>query len=222
MVNAEDFVQKVQAALEPLSNPGQAPAMQKYMKDRFDFLGIKRPARTEATRPLLRQLQPQEALPAAQHLWTLTGREYQYVAVDILAKHVKMLSPEDLSAIRALIQTHSWWDTVDLLASKVVGGLVRRHPELKAEMDRWSEDPDFWVRRTAVLHQLSFKKETDQERLFAFALKNAPDAEFFIRKAIGWALREHAKTSPEAVRTFVEAHRAQFSGLTIREAFKHF
>lgn len=196
--------------------------MQKYMKDQFRFLGIKMPARTEATRPLIRALQPQDAISAAQLLWNLNEREYQYVAVEALSKHVRALQSTDLPAIRALIQNRSWWDTVDLLASKVVGALVLKHPELRAEMDLWSEDPDFWVRRTALLHQLGYRQKTDEKRLFAYALKNAADSEFFIRKAIGWALREYAKTRPENVRSFVGSHREQFSGLTVREALKHF
>lgn len=221
-MNATGFVQAVQDALDPLKNSEQAPAMQKYMKDRFPFLGIKMPARTEATRPLIRALKPLDALSAAQSLWELPEREFQYVAVEVLAKHVKALKSTDLPAIRTLIQTDSWWDTVDLLASKVVGGLVLKHPELRAEMDLWSEDPDVWIRRTALLHQLAYRQQTDENRLFAYALKNAADPEFFIRKAIGWALREYAKTRPENVRSFVEAHREQFSGLTVREALKHF
>ncbi|GGJ17916.1 DNA alkylation repair protein [Deinococcus roseus] len=221
-MNANDFVAAVQEKMEAMRDPEQAVPMQKYMKDRFAFLGIKMPERTALSRPLVRALEPAEALMAAEMLWTLPEREHQYVGVDVLGQHVKALQATDLQRVRSLIQLHSWWDTVDVLASRVVGHLVRQDADLLPQMDVWSQDQDFWVRRTAILHQLSYKKHTDEARLFAYALHNASDTEFFIRKAIGWALREYAKTSPEKVLQFVQANRARFSGLTVREALKHF
>ena len=123
--------------------------------------------------------------------------------------------------MKALITTNSWWDTVDALAVHVVGTMVHRHRELAAVMDRWIDADDFWLARTAILHQLRWKSDTDTSRLFTYALRRAADNEFFIRKAIGWALRVYATTDPDAVRTFVDRHEDTLSALTQREARKH-
>jgi 3-methyladenine DNA glycosylase AlkD len=115
----------------------------------------------------------------------------------------------------------SWWDSIDALTGQVVGPLVLRFPELKKEMDRCSRHPNFWLRRSAILHQLAYKDQTDPERLFGYCLNNAANPEFFIRKAIGWALRQYAHTDPQAVYNFVDNHRDRLSPLSIREALKH-
>lgn len=117
--------------------------------------------------------------------------------------------------------TTSWWDTVDLLAAHVVGTLVAADPRLGADMDVWIADEDLWVARTALLHQLRYKERTDTDRLFAHCLRRSAHPDFFIRKAIGWALREYAKTDPAAVRAFVTRERDRLAPLTVREALKN-
>ena len=114
--------------------------------------------------------------------------------------------------------TKPWWDTVDALAARVVGPLVARHPELVAAMDEWAVDDDMWVVRTALLHQLIYKEATDAERLFDYCSRQAGHTDFFMRKAIGWALREYAKTDPAAVRAFVHAHAAAVRAVRARGA----
>jgi 3-methyladenine DNA glycosylase AlkD len=120
-----------------------------------------------------------------------------------------------------LISTKSWWDTVDALAAGVVGSLVRRHPELRSTMDEWLAGDDLWLTRTAILHQLNHREATDAAWLFAACAARADHRDFFIRKAIGWALRQYARTDPDAVRAFVAAHRDRLSGLSVREALRH-
>lgn len=115
--------------------------------------------------------------------------------------------------------TRSWWDTVDTLA-KAVGDLVRAHPELVADMDRWVLDDDLWVVRVALLHQLGAGAAADGDRLVRYCALHTEDPRFFIRKAVGWALRDHARTDPDGVRAFVAAH-PELSGLSRREALKH-
>lgn len=132
--------------------------------------------------------------------------------------------PVDVSAsflrvLKQMVQTCSWWDTVDSLA-KTVGYLVQLYPELEADMEAWSKDEDFWVRRVSLLHQLAYKEDTDTEALFRRCAAMAHEEEFFIRKAIGWALRQHSRTDPTAVREFVEAH-PELSALSKREALKY-
>ena len=109
---------------------------------------------------------------------------------------------------------------MDALAP-VIGDVVARDRSLVAIMDQWINADDFWLRRVAILHQLAWKAETDEQRLFHYCLQCAHEPEFFIRKAIGWALRQYARTAPEAVRRFVEQNRDRLSSLSIREATKH-
>ena len=142
------------------------------------------------------------------------------MATDVLRKTAANLGPGSLPRIRKLIETNSWWDTVDSVAAWTVGPLVFNNPQLASDMDDWIDDENIWVARTAILHQLSFKESTDAARLFAYAQIRATDTEFFIRKAIGWALRQFARVEPDSVREFVAAN-PQLSGLTRREAMKH-
>jgi 3-methyladenine DNA glycosylase AlkD len=218
------FVKRVRAEFEANRDPANAVTMSKYLLNQFPFLGIVTPRRLELLKPLFAEAKPwaDEAFlcEAALQLWALPEREYQHAASVTLFHFRSKLTAVSLPLLRELIQTKSWWDTVDALSTKGVGQLVERYPKLRAEMDAWSEDEDFWVRRCAIIHQLMFKQRTDVERLFAYCAANARDDEFFIRKAIGWALRQYAYTDARAVVEFVEAH-PELSNLSKREALKH-
>jgi 3-methyladenine DNA glycosylase AlkD len=218
---ALDALRRLTSVFESNRDPARARPMAAYMRDRFPFLGIPTPQRRRITREALKGIgRPSEAElgELAGHLWEMAEREYQYTGVDILIANVRVCGPGFLATARALITTKSWWDTVDALASRVVGPLVVANPGLIETMDRWIESENVWLTRTAILHQLGFKKRTDCRRLFDYCLRRSSDTEFFIRKAIGWALREYSKTDAEAVRTFVETHESQLSGLSRREA----
>jgi 3-methyladenine DNA glycosylase AlkD len=130
-------------------------------------------------------------------------------------------SEEFITTARYLIVTRSWWDTVDALAAHLVGSLVRRHPGLVSTMDEWIDDDNLWVIRTALLHQLTYREATDHVRLFDYCLRQAHHRDFFIRKAIGWALRSYARTAPDDVRRFVGRHEPVLAPLSVREALKH-
>jgi 3-methyladenine DNA glycosylase AlkD len=121
--------------------------------------------------------------------------------------------------LRWCVTHKSWWDTVDALAHSV-GALVLRHPELQDEMDVWIADDDLWVARVAIIHQLGAKQATDTDRLFGYCTTRASHPDFFIRKAIGWALREYSKTDPDAVRQYVAGMGGKLSSLSRREALK--
>ena len=223
----------MRAELVEVADAERAPAMKAYQRDQFPFLGVaskERRAAQKATLGLLGQQEKEtgavevaadELVAFAEECWRQDEREFQYVGADALRKHQKLLQAHHLPALRGLITTKSWWDTVDSLAVHTVGPVVARHPELSDEMDEWIDDDDIWVARTAILHQLSYKEQTDPDRLFAYADKRATDTEFFIRKALGWALRQYARTDPDAVRSFVASREEQLSGLTKREALKH-
>lgn len=209
----------IQDALQPLADAGRADSMAAYMKGKFDFLGIQTPARRQATLPLIRAFTG-NPLFATRELWALPAREYQYVAVDLLRRQNTRLAASDLPMLEALIQDKSWWDTVDGLAP-TIGAIVAREPKLLSRMDALIRSPDFWLRRVALLHQLDRKEKTDEARLFEYCLRCADEQELFIRKAIGWALRQYARTNPAAVRQFLETNRGKLSSLSFREAAKH-
>lgn len=214
-----DLAARIEDALQPLADADRAKAMAAYMKGKFNFLGIQTPARRQAALPLIRAFTG-NPVDAARQLWALPAREYQYVAVDLLRRQNKRLAASDLPALEALVQNKSWWDTVDGLAP-TIGAIVAREPQLVSRMDALIGAPDFWLRRVALLHQLDWKENTDEARLFAYCLRCADEREFFIRKAIGWALRQYARTNPVAVRHFLDTHRQKLSGLSFREAAKH-
>ncbi len=216
---SKTFVAAVTSALAPLADPAQAPGMAAYMKHHFRYLGIGTPARRAACAELVRGFEG-DPIAAARALWKLEEREYQYVAVDLLRRHARRLDGSDLPALEKLVQSKSWWDSVDALVP-TIGEIVLRERSLAARMDVLIEADDFWLRRVAILHQLAWKDETDEKRLFRYCLQCADDKEFFIRKAIGWALRQYARTAPDAVRRFVDTHRGALSGLSVREATKH-
>lgn len=221
---ANDYARVVQAVLEPARNSAQAEPMARYMRGLFPFLGLKRPEFERLVRPVWTEWKPQHnerlICGCARELWKLPEREYHHAALDLLMRHERMLTPKSLPVVRALIVSKSWWDTVDALATRIVGPLVARHPDLKPTMDAWSRDKNLWIRRTAILHQLGYKKNTDIDRLFDYCARNASDSDFFIRKAIGWALRQYARTDPAAVKRFVKTH-PDLSPLSKREATKH-
>jgi 3-methyladenine DNA glycosylase AlkD len=205
------------------ADPARAAVMAAYMRDQFPFLGIPAPAQKALSREVLAGLgrPTEDDLRAVTHrCWALPEREYQYFACGWLRRHARACSPEFLPTARFLLTTKAWWDTVDALAAHLVGALVARHPELIGTMDEWVVDDDRWLVRTAILHQLTYKEATDARRLFHYCAVRAGHPDFFVRKAIGWALREYARTAPDEVRAFVHAHEARLSALSKREALR--
>jgi len=221
---ADEVLDRLVRLYAPAREPERAVQAAAYMRDQFAFLGF--PAQTQRT--LGRQVVAGLPAPTEDDLravalacWKLDEREYQYFACDWLRAHLAVPGPDFLATVRTLITTKSWWDTVDALATRIVGGLVRRHPQLGAELDAWAADPNMWLVRTAILHQLHYGVETDPDRLFGYCTRQAGHQDFFVRKAIGWALRHYARTDPEAVRRYIDDNRGQLSPLSVREAAKH-
>jgi 3-methyladenine DNA glycosylase AlkD len=219
-VRVAAYVAEVERSLRSLSDPTTAMAMGKYMKDHFAFLGVKSPARRDAVKPIPAP-SVEDVLLIAERLWSSPEREFQYVAVDLLHRWVKKLDGEEtLIVIERLARQKQWWDSVDGFAS-VAATVVRRNPELVSTVNRWSTDTDFWINRLAILNQNGQGVATDETRLFSVCLQHASSSEFFIRKAIGWALRDYAWANPSSVREFVSTHRDRFSPLSRREALKN-
>ncbi|MEV5439802.1 DNA alkylation repair protein [Streptomyces sp. NPDC052682] len=221
---ADTVLERLTAAYAAAADPERAVSMRAYMRDVAPFLGLTTPNRRALSRTVLAGTpRPDEADCAAIALrcWELPHREYHYFAVDYLRRHVRHLSSGFLPVARHLISTVPWWDTVDLLAAHVVGALVAADPELAGDMDAWIGEDDLWLVRAALLHQLRYKEHTDSGRLFAYCLRQAGHEDFFVRKAIGWCLREYAKTDQAAVRGFLAREGDRFAPLTVREALKN-
>lgn len=221
---ADTILHRLVVEFGAAADPDRGAPMAAYMRHRFPFLGIPSvPRRKLATRVTRGLPAPDEAdlVAVALGCWRLPEREYQHFGCDWLIRHAGTLSAASVPALRTLITTKPWWDTVDALATRVVGPLVVRCPAGRSTMDVWLADDDLWLIRTAILHQLTYRERTDAGWLFAACAARAEHPDFFIRKAIGWALRQYARTDPEAVRGFVAEHRGRLSGLSVREALKH-
>ncbi|MBT2388190.1 DNA alkylation repair protein [Streptomyces sp. ISL-1] len=221
---ADTVMERLTAVYPTGADATRAVGAAAYMKGVAPFLGLCTPDRRALSRTVVEGTpRPDEAdcTAIAVRCWELPEREYHYFAVDYLRRHVGRCSSGFLPVVRRLIITVPWWDTVDALASHVVGPLVSADPKLKSDMDAWIDDDNLWVARTALLHQLRYKDATDADRLFSYCLRRADHPDFFIRKAIGWCLREYAKTDPQAVRDFVDGARDRLAPLSVREATKH-
>lgn len=217
-------VDALRIALQRDADAAKAEQMAAYVRGQFRFLGVPTPRRRSSSadvKAAAKRADADDVVAFARRCWAQPEREFQYVGVDVLCWNVGKLRAEHLVDIEYLISTKSWWDTVDALASWCVGGLVADNPQLVAVMDEWIESEDMWIARSAILHQLRYKSATDTDRLFRYAVRRGGDTEFFIRKALGWSLRQYAHTNPEAIRSFVAAHDPVLSGLTKREALKN-
>ncbi|MGG7178690.1 DNA alkylation repair protein [Clostridium paraputrificum] len=203
-------------------NEENSKSMKKYMKDKFEFLGIKSPLRKELQKEFLKGIDKNSTIDKelVKYLWDQEYREFQYLALDYLVKEKKKLQKEGITFIKELITTKSWWDTVDLIDSHLVGQICEKYPELVDEyILRWSQAESMWLRRTAILYQLKYKEKTNKEVLERVIKDNIEDKRFFIQKAIGWSLREYSKVNKEWVRDFISNN--NLSSLSIREGSKY-
>ena len=208
--------------LEENRNELLAESMSKYMQDKFRFLGVRGATRTEIYKKYFPDARKSKEIDwdFIENCWNKEEREFQYVVVYYLKAMQRFLKREDISRLKYLIVTKSWWDTVDLLA-KVVGSLVIRIEGYDQIMLEWSKDSNIWLRRVAILYQLSLKDKVDEIILDKILVNNLGDNEFFINKAIGWALRDYSKYNPEWVREFIKKNKENMANLSIREASKY-
>ena len=217
------YVASLKTLFEQNANPAQAAPMKKYMRDQFDYLGIKTPRNAALQKEFFAEygLPPLSDLdPVLRDLWLLPQREFQYVAVGLLGRFNKQLPAGFTKTIEYLLTTKSWWDTVDSIAGGTVGVHFQRFPEVREKyLAKWRASDNFWLRRTAILFQLNYKKETDFDLLSEIIRENLDSKEFFINKAIGWSLRQYARVDPRAVKKFVKS--TSLHPLSRREAMKH-
>jgi 3-methyladenine DNA glycosylase AlkD len=215
-------IKKLTTLFEGHRNEENAGPMSKYMKGHFPYLGIKSPLRKELEKQFFKEteiLKKPFNKDFVDGLWEKNEREYQYTAITYMGKFIKKLPKEVISFLEGLITTKSWWDSVDSIAP-LVGELARKYPEIIEEsIDSWSVDANFWLRRSAILFQLKYKQQTNQALLYEYIVKNAGSKEFFIQKAIGWALREYSKTNHDSVKAFIGGN--QLAPLSVREGSKY-
>jgi 3-methyladenine DNA glycosylase AlkD len=218
------YVKNIKTLFEKNANPSQAPDMKKYMRDQFEYLGLKSPQVTA----LQKQMIAEHGIPPfgdldiiVRELWDLPQRDFQYLAMNLIRRFEKKLEPNFITTLEHLIVTKSWWDTVDGLASHPVGTMFNRHPNVRTKyLEKWRKSKNIWLRRTTLLFQLGYKDETDFDLLCKLIRENLGSDEFFINKAIGWALRQYAHTNPAPVKKFVKATK-ELHPLSRREAMKH-
>lgn len=218
------FVQLIRDELRRRADPAKALEMQRYMKTAQPFHGVASPLRREIFRqarkpaPLTCRADYETAI---RELWSGKYREEMYLALDTAEGIRRFHSEESWPLYEELVMTAPHWDTLDWLASRIVGPLVSRNRTLEKHLAAWADSPNFWVRRAALLAHLKHKEKTNVPLLAATILKLADEKEFFIRKAIGWVLRDYSYTDPDWVAAFVREHEDRLSGLSCREALKH-
>lgn len=216
------YVDALKTLYQSHADPVAAAPMKAYMRNQFDYLGIKTPGQSQ----LLKGFLAEHGLPDLDHLapilldlWALPEREFQYAALGLLGRFEAKLPADFIDTIETLLRTKSWWDTVDSLAGNTVGTHFMRFPAVRdATLERWRFSDDFWLRRTCILFQLGYKSETDFDLLKDIIRENLGSKEFFINKAIGWALRQYTRVDPDGVRAFVAE--TPLAPLSAREALK--
>ncbi|MDU3554778.1 MAG: DNA alkylation repair protein [Streptococcus anginosus] len=214
-------VEDIFQGLKEVANPEDAIHMKAYMKDQLEFLGVKTPVRRKLSKVFFKKNSSLAIDWKFIHqAWDNPYREMQYVVLDYLQLKQKALTPSDLPKIKKLAQTKPWWDTIDFLC-RSVGYISLHYPETKKIVLDWSRDKDFWLRRIAIEHQLLQKEETDVQLLEQILINNLNQTEFFINKAIGWALRDYSKTNPDWVLEFIEKYKDKLSKLSIKEGSKY-
>ncbi|HEY4619145.1 MAG TPA: DNA alkylation repair protein [Flavobacterium sp.] len=217
-------IRELENAFQENSNPENAFAMAKYMKNKFDFFGIK----TTERRHLLKGIWKENKIEVTANpralavlLFEKKHREFHYCAIEILIKELKgKYLPEDIELVRKLITVNSWWDTVDTISKYILGQYLLQYPKsIEITISEFSNSDNMWLNRSAILFQLGYKDKTDFELLKKICQQHQDSSEFFIQKAIGWALREYTKTNPEAVKEFVAAN--NLKPLSRKEALKN-
>ncbi len=212
----------IKKAFEEKSDNLKAVKMSKYMKDRFSFYGIAAPERKEIYRDFIKAEKKSKEIDweFLDCCYADDNREFQYLAYDYLLAMKDFVTYEDMGKINQYVVNKSWWDTIDFLC-KVIGAVGLRDDRIKKLMIKWSLADNIWMKRTAIEHQLCLKEKTDKALLEDIILNCLGSDEFFINKAIGWALRDYSKFNPDWTRSFIGKYQDKMSKLTIKEASKY-
>jgi len=207
---------------EERADPARAIHLKAYMRDQFEFYGLSSPERSVIFREIFaaaKSFSQPEIVEIIEETWSLPQREYQYFGMELADRHIKKMNHHFFEQIELMITRKSWWDTVDMIAAHLAGTLFLQFPDMIPECTgKWMNSGNIWLQRSALLFQLKYKSKTNPDLLFRLIQQLSVHPDFFIRKAIGWALREYSKTNPEAVMDFVDIH--QLSPLSKKEALK--
>ncbi len=214
------YINSLRSLLETRADPPYAASMKKYMRNKFEFFGIKSPVRKDLFREFIRShgYPPKEDLEMiCRTLYSQPEREFHYFAMELAEKNLKKFNAGAVKLFEFMIVTNSWWDTVDLIAANILGKFFRMHPELiPLCTGKWMASENIWLQRSCILFQLKYKKNTDLTLLYGCIEKLKSSNEFFIQKAIGWMLREYSKVNPDEVLRFTE--KTDLKPLSKREA----
>ena len=217
------YLSSLVAALEEKRDAARAVQSKAYLKGQYEFYGISAPVLRDVLRSHIRSTGlpagKEELEAVVREAWACKEREMQYCGVELFDRFLRKNDAVLLKLLEYMVITKSWWDTVDAVASWLIGTTFGRHPELIApNTRRWMDSGNIWLQRTCLIFQLKYKGGTDQDLLFGYIRELAGNKTFWIRKAIGWALREYSKTNPQAVVDFVKNQ--ELSGLSRREALR--
>src|SRR6056297_163527 len=216
------YVEQVKECYYKNGNSLKAIPMKHYMRDQFEYVGIQTPLRRKISKPFLKK----DKLPLISELesiirefWMLEGREFQYFAQELAMKYIKVIPKDFISTYEFMIVNKSWWDTIDIIAKKLIGPYMIRFPEERELLlEKWLSSENIWLQRTCLLFQLGYKQNTDADRLFQIIERLKTIDEFFIQKAIGWALREYSKVNSAVVCDYI--NRTELSNLAFTEGMK--
>lgn len=217
------LIEFMKSELAARSDADYSVKMAAYMKGHFVFAGVRGPQKQEVLKLLKAECQNwtiDQLVAVARDGWLDEWREVQQLCIDLLKWRRLRLTAQHLPHLEYMITHKSWWDSVDMIASNLIGTVLSHSKDLQySTCERWIASENMWLRRSAIIHQLKYKEDTDHELLFALVESQKGSTEFFINKACGWALRQYAKTAPVHVAAFVSEH-PDLSPLTIREARK--
>ena len=203
---------------------GNRKPMERYMKNHFEFYGVKSPARKGVLKEVKNQMKGfdnETIFAIVEELWTHPNRESQYLALDLLSYRKKYWNDNYLNRIENLITIKSWWDTVDGLAPNIAGSIFIKNENIRHHwIEKWNNSDNMWLNRSALIHQLRYKSDVNLDLLFALVETHVESKEFFINKAAGWALRQASKFHPARVKEFIDNH-PNLSNLTKREGSKY-
>lgn len=218
----EQYFADLAEAFEKHSDPVKAAGAKAYMRNKSEFYGLPSPLRRLLVKEFIAKsgLPPYGQLEEMVHFaWAQPQREWQYTALEITEKFVKKAGIELIELSEWMITNKSWWDTVDSVAPNIAGMLFKKYPEIKTQhIENWMHSDNLWLQRSCLIHQLRYNKAADQDLLFELCERLSGNPDFFIRKAIGWSLRQYSKVAPMAVIEFVNSH--EMSNLSRKEALK--
>ncbi len=217
------IIDELERAFLAQADMSRGLAMSAYMKNHFVFYGLPAPVRKDIQKAVFSISKPNDYPTLITHIramWQKPEREWHYAAIDLLASCKKLWQSDMIETIESMLIQNAWWDSVDGLSSQVVAPYFKKFPQVKSScIDKWKISDNMWLRRVSIIHQLKAKKDTDLDLLTECILLNSESKEFFLQKAIGWALREYAKINPEWVIRFVDVN--DLKPLSKREALKN-